>query len=951
MNYLLKYILIPVLPFAIALAQIPQNPDSIAISPENSAPLDPVRSDSDSTSSLADTVSEGETKKTADIDTLINYTADSIYFNLNNRFTVLNKNAKVVYRGMELAAGRIIVDWDNNILTASPIPDTVFKSAIEYIYDSVKVTQHNSLTDTFYDTTLFLPVDSSIVVVIDSIKIVGYPVFKQDGDAVFGDTMIYNLKTKKGFVIQGKTDYGDGFYEGQGIKKVGDKIMNVGEGDFTTCSEDCPHYHFHSRKMKLIVKDKVIARPVVLYFSKVPVAIIPYGIFPSKSGRQSGIIFPTYSETASSGRSLRNLGYYYAESSYWDYKTTLDYFERYGFLFDGDLRYKKLYRIDGNLRGSYTHMNYDNQKKRRYDVNFQHNQTITPNASLLINAAYVSDGSYYQDLSSNPQDRMQRIIRSNATYRQKFKSANGNLEINLNNEKKLDDNTSVSTLPRISFRLGQRNIFPAEEDKKELSWYNKFAYSANFNLTNKQDRNRTTQYITLIDSTGNDTTLTEYDYNWMKQGAVNNTYSMVSPQTVMEYFVFNPSLNIKQDFTDFRQNYYLNPADNTILSKKEEGMFARHTFSLNAGLSTKIYGTFPVKFSSVQGFRHVVDPSVSFSYQPDFSKNGWGYYQYIEDTTGTVQKKDRYYGQSLIGNTPSSRSESFNFSLNNLFQMKRSKLVDGEEQVQKIDLFSLSMNTGYNTAASQFRWSNLNTSFRSTPVKGENLGYLNSLMVDFSTTHDFYAYNESGVRIDKFYFEYGNNFKKGKIIRLTSFSADATFRFSPPKTKKSKSEPNTAVDSTASSIEFTADEDSLQSEDSPLYVPPIQTVDRFGRNLDFKPPSIPWDLNTTLRYSWSRYSPLSDPNKTLWLENSFNINLTENWAIGYTNRVDMVTRELVSSGLTFYRDMHCWEGRFIWNPVGVGQGFFLKINVKSQGLRDLKLEKRKNESMGGFLAY
>jgi hypothetical protein len=74
--------------------------------------------------------------------------------------------------------------------------------------------------------------------------------------------------------------------------------------------------------------------------------------------------------------------------------------------------------------------------------------------------------------------------------------------------------------------------------------------------------------------------------------------------------------------------------------------------------------------------------------------------------------------------------------------------------------------------------------------------------------------------------------------------------------------------------------------------------------------------------------------------------LTKNWSLSYNNRVDIVTGEIVSSGFSFYRDLHCWEGRFIWNPTGVGQGFFIKINVKAPGLQDLKVEKRKG--VGGF---
>ena len=885
-------------------------------------------------------------KKSNDLDTSITYQADSIFFNVNNRSTLLFRKATVSYKDMELSAGKIVVDWDKNLLRSMPLPDTTWRDSMIYSYDTTLVAQYDRLTDTFFDSLMVLPADSNSMVIIDTIRQVGNPVFIQKGDALYGDTMFYNIKTKKGFVIQGKTDYGEGYYYGSNIKKVGDKTMNVGSGDFTTCDLDTPHFHFHSKQMKLVVKDKVIAKPVVMYFGKVPIfPALPFGIFPAKSGRQSGIIFPYYGESSVQGRFLKNLGYYYAPSPYWDTKVLLDFYEEQGVLLDGNFRYRKLYRFDGRVEGSYTHLDQGTQIKRRWDLRVRHNQTITPTAKLSVDGTYVSDGSFYKDLSSNPADRMNRIIRSNATFTDRYDSFGGSMTVNLNHEQNLDDETTNSTIPRVSFRLGQKSFFPKAEDQDDLYWYNKIYYSAGSNFNNKQEKKRNTTFVqyTVPDTSGQDSTYTipEYDYYWNRQGMLKNSYTISSAQTLLKYFSINPGVGISQDFTDYRYNYYYNEESGQVQSYKEDSYQVRHTFNFSTGLNTKMYGIFPANFWKITSFRHVLTPSVTYAYTPDFSDNLYGYYQYVTHPDGTVTKHDRYYGQ-MIGGTPGSESQSLTFNLSNLFQMKREFKEDDEDIVQKFDLFNWNLRTNYNLSADQFKWGVLSSSINSTPIQNYTIGPINYARIDLSTNHDFYATNANGAKIDNFYFEQNKNWQSAKLLRMTSLNLTATFTIAPPK----KSDKEVSDEDLQSAPEIDLEETNLDEND-PLFIPSISTNDRFRRKSDFDPIDIPWRVNTVIRYTWNRPNPILEPTKTLWLENSLELTLTKNWSINYHNRYDLVNNQLVSSGFTFYRDMHCWQGLLIWDPVGVGGNYFMvKISVQAQSLRDLKIEKR--EGQGGY---
>ena len=60
-----------------------------------------------------------------------------------------------------------------------------------------------------------------------------------------------------------------------------------------------------------------------------------------------------------------------------------------------------------------------------------------------------------------------------------------------------------------------------------------------------------------------------------------------------------------------------------------------------------------------------------------------------------------------------------------------------------------------------------------------------------------------------------------------------------------------------------------------------------------------------------------------------------------TMRLDGVDAiSLVSHTFSIYRDLHCWEMSINWTPNGYASGLYLRINVKSPSLKDLKFEQR-----------
>ncbi|HOY73217.1 MAG TPA: LPS-assembly protein LptD, partial [Tenuifilaceae bacterium] len=73
---------------------------------------------------------------------------------------------------------------------------------------------------------------------------------------------------------------------------------------------------------------------------------------------------------------------------------------------------------------------------------------------------------------------------------------------------------------------------------------------------------------------------------------------------------------------------------------------------------------------------------------------------------------------------------------------------------------------------------------------------------------------------------------------------------------------------------------------------------------------------------------------------SGDINLTPKWKIAFSSGFDLKSRQLTTTSLNFYRDLHCWEMRLTVIPIGYYKSFSFQINVRSSILQDLKLTKR-----------
>ena len=251
-----------------------------------------------------------------------------------------------------------------------------------------------------------------------------------------------------------------------------------------------------------------------------------------------------------------------------------------------------------------------------------------------------------------------------------------------------------------------------------------------------------------------------------------------------------------------------------------------------------------------------------------------------------------------------------NFSMNNVFQ---AKIVDGDKE-KKQDLFSWRMSTGRNFVADEFQWNNINSSIRANMNRKLNM--------DFSMTHDWYDFDEQkNMRINKFKTSDGI-----PTPRLINARFSTGFRFAGKRLSYETERDDSKEDTTTT-----------ERVDGANLAGIFTGPGNLGSSKS--PPGDLWSTSASFSFSYNNANP-NNPQKTFWMSSNSTIQFTEAWRIQYNARFDLINQSLVSQTFSVYRDLHCWELSLNWTPNGYASGLYLKLNVKSPNLRDLKIEQR-----------
>jgi lipopolysaccharide assembly outer membrane protein LptD (OstA) len=817
-------------------------------------------------------------KKTTGIDTIVVYSStDSIVYSYNSRMMNIFGKGNVKYRSLGINSERISVNWNTNQMDAVGVLDTA------------KAARTDSLKQRYSGT----------------------PILIDGGEKYEGWMVSYNFKSQKGRITLGETVMEQGYYYGQHIKKVDKDMLFIADGQYTSCDKGHPHFYFFSPRMRITVRDKIVAEPIYLYVSDVPVFVLPFGVFPSQGGRRSGIIAPAYGDDARRGRYISHLGYYEAISDYMDLSLAGDWYTHGGWQAYSQFRYAKRYSFSGGLYGRYSRVligepkDPDRVDEVNYYTNLRHNQQFNPTTRMDVDFTFASNNSF--KTSNNYDDYLRQEIYSNATISKSWDGTNNSMTLNISRRQDLREGNVDATIPSVSFSHSQSYPFRSTKRTRGLSggssessaWYELIGVGYNGQFLNKNNKTKGPTSVTGV------TEFTRYD----RYGASHSVGVNASPKA--GYFTITPYFQHNERW--YNKSTRVTGVDKqTNAPQKADVTGFEAVRFFNAGLSgsTKFYGMFTPPIPGVAGFRHTVNPSLTYNYQPDFSELKWGYYATYFDTAGRRLKYNRFE-KEVYGGAPSGRSQSVSLNVSNIFEMKTSA-KDTTEKENKYQLLNLNGSISYNFAADSLRLSDLSLNYR-TDI-GQYLG------ISGGATYRFYDYDTGASRrVNKFLLNEG----KG-IAALTNFNISLSTSLKGEKTQRQSE---------------SAQRDTMQTEG-------VQSPQSgFKRMYEEEAPdfSIPWNLNLSFNFSQSQEDP-RHKNRSANVNAGLSFNLTENWRFNASSSYDLIRKEFAAPRVTIYRDLHCWEMNFSWTPIGQLAGYRFELKVKAPQLQDVKITKQSRDS-------
>ncbi|MDD8018629.1 MAG: LPS assembly protein LptD [Bacteroidota bacterium] len=814
-------------------------------------------------------------KTSSSIDSMVTYTAnDSIVFTFDDKQMKMFGKSDVKYKDIGLKSERIDVNWNTNQLTSYGILDSTKKER----------------TDTL--KKLYT----------------GTPIMTEGADKYDGWKISYNFKTQKGRVTLGGTSQDQGFYNGEQIKKMDRDMLFIANGYYTTCEYGHPHFYFFSPEMRVTVKDKIVARPIYLYISDVPIFALPFGVFPSQGGRRSGIIAPTFVDQGSRGTGLEHFGYYWAMSEYTDLAVLGDWLTSGTYRVSPNFRYAKRYDFTGSLSGYYqrTFENEPNDNdyvnKADYYANLRHNQRFNPTTNLDVNFTFASSENYRRALTLT--DLLNQEITSNATLSKSWEGTNSSMSANIGRTQNLITGSITNVLPSISyshaqtypFRSEKRNRNPSSDNS--FSWYEMIgmSYNSQYQRVDNKTRPTDTAAFTLYERQG-----------------VNHSLSFnAAPKA--GYFTISPALSYNERWYDKSTRLVsVDTSTNAPITEDKKGLEAVRTFGLGVSASTKLYGIFQPPIPGVAGFRHTLTPSIGYNYTPDFSKPSFGYYQTYKDKFGVEQKFNRFQ-REIYGGASAGEQQAISLSVGNVFEMKTSA-ADTSQKEEKYQLLNLGLSTNYNFAADKFKLSDLSVNYR-TQI-GEYLS------INGNSNYRFYEFDQAtNSRVDRYLWERG----KG-IVEMTNFSLNLSTSL---RGERKKAQTQQQVSDSARIAEDTRNKAfngnrSIYDSGEP----------------DF---SIPWSMSLSFSFAQNQENP-QQKSRSANISGNLDFNLTENWKFTASTSYDITHKQLAAPQINISRDLHCWLMNFQWTPIGYAAGYRFEIRVKAPQLQDIKLTKQNNDRL------
>ena len=817
-------------------------------------------------------------KKKNGIDAPVTYSGeDSLVYDAKSKVAHIYGSSAVKYENMDLTSDRIQMSLDSSLVRAVGSPDSTEKKGVK-----------------------------------------GRPLFKMAGSEYESDTIAFNFKTKKGFINNVYTQQEDGYLTSEMSKRDSSGVIYLKHGRYTTCDEEHPDFYIALSRAKVRPGKDVVFGPAYLVVADVPLPlVIPYGFFPFTKKFSSGIIMPSYGDEQDRGFYLRDGGYYFAMGDKWDLKLIGEIYTQGSWGISAASNYRKRYRYNGSFLASFQDTRTgdkgmpDYARQTSFKIQWSHRQDAKANpfSSLSASVNFATSSYERNNLTSlyNPQSLTQSTRTSSISWSTTFSSIGMSLSSTANLNQNMRDSSVAMTLPDLNVSISRFYPFRRKHMVGNQRWYEKISMSYTGHLSNsintKEDRLMKANLLK----------------DW--RNGIQHSIPVSGSFTLLNYVNVSPSFN----FTDRMYSRKVERSWDTAAQKEKNdttyGFHNVYDWNLALSASTKLYGFFvpnkKIFGDKVMAIRHVITPSVGFSYAPDFGSARYGYY-------GTYQKTDAHGNVSLVEYSPyegalygvpgKGKSGNISWDISNNLEMKIKSDHDkdslGYKKISLIDELGLTMS--YNSAATTHKWSDLSMRIR--------LKWWKNYTFNMNAVFGTYAYELDANGTPYI----GNHtlWGMGKFGRFQGFSQNLSFTLTPEKLRKwfgggnseDEEAPGRDKEGVDTDIESNIDEDMIEGQRGARKKKEggKTATDDDGYMLFNMPWSLTFGYGITMRENTDikkfNYDKMRYPYKfTQTLNVSGNLRISDGWNISFSSGYDFENHAMSMTTASLQRDLHCFN--------------------------------------------
>lgn len=809
-----------------------------------------------------------------DIDGPIQYKAvDSIVYDLKNQKLYLYGNAYMKYTDLEIESEQIEYDWESSTLTARGKIDSMGN-------------------------------------IIEAAK------FLEKSGEYEADSMQYNFKTQKGRTFDVVTEQDGAYIHSEIVQKNEFNEWYGFKTKYTTCTnKEHPHFYLGANKSKVIPDKVMVTGPVNLVVADVNTPLyLPFGIFPTKTGRRSGIIMPTYGEQPSLGFFLKDGGYFWAVNDHLSLTFLGEVYTRGRFGLSVNANYRKNYKYSGGLMLQYFRTPPNDRflsndgLNNDVSINWSHTMDGKARPNNTFSANIQGRTSSYNNNSLQTDEQLLEVqVTSNINYSRRFSKIASVFQISARHNQNFRTNTIDITLPELSFNASRFTPFQRKIKTEKKAFYEKigFLYTA-----------RAKSAISTVDSL----LFTQESLDDIQYGMIQSATVDV-PFNLFKYFVVKPSFNYNERWYFKREDRFFTgdsipsgEGENELVyratdSDFDRGFYGVRDFSFSTSISTTVTGIYNFNAKRLKAIRHVVKPTVNYTFRPDFGEERWNYFDsYVNDDTGQEVTYNRYaFLNNLYGTPGQGLQNVFTLNIRNNLEMKVVDRKDSLQSLKKVPLIEqFNIGAGYDFTAD---------SLKINPVilSAQSSLFNNLITWNVGATLDPYALDENRRKINSSHFS-----ENKRLLRLDNAFASLQLNLTgKPKDPAKK----TTEYGTINEREYI-----------------LNNPDRF---YDF---NIPWSLSVGYRLNITK-GVVGNIDSTVVTANVItvggHINITPKWAINVTSGYDIRNNDLTLTNVRVSRDLHCWVLAFNWTAYPLNrQTYSIDLNVLSPILQELKLSRK-----------